>query len=146
MLPVQRGRECYCGTHALSAAVDRPIERCIEGQTVQDEELDEYDIFLQTWEPGERLIHANLPQNLSDPLIRKRPLSDSTSSAPVERSDFTPGHKIMDSDELIVRSYAFFEETHTKWAAEFRDYVLTKGVPEDKLNIYTTSFAHHWVD
>jgi hypothetical protein len=113
---------------------------------VTDEELDEYDIFLQTWEPGERLIHASLPQNLYDPLIRKRLFSDSTGSAPVEHATFTPGQKVMESDERIIRSYAFFEANQPKWAAEFRDYVLSKGVPENKLNIYTTSFAQHWVD
>lgn len=36
------------------------------------DEQDEYDLFLQTWKPSGRLIHATLPQNLSDPVIHER--------------------------------------------------------------------------
>lgn len=89
---------------------------------------DEYDLFLQTWKPGERLIHASLPQHLSDPLSRRRLLADSTGGAPAQRAAFAPGPKVMESDELIARSYDFFEANHAKWVAEFRDYVLTKAV------------------
>jgi hypothetical protein len=52
----------------------------------------------------------------------------------------------MAADELIARSYHFFEKNHEKWVAEFRDYVLSRGVPTAKLDIYNTSFARDWVD
>jgi hypothetical protein len=83
------------------------------------------------------------PQNLSDPFSRQRLFADSTGGAPVVRTPFAPGPKVMESDELIARSYDFFEATHAKWEAQFRDYVLTKGVPTAKLDIYNTSFAQN---
>ena len=109
-------------------------------------EPDEYDIFLQTWEPSERLIHACLPQNLHDPFSRKRLFKDSTGSAPVARTPFNAGHKVMADDESIVRAYDFFKNKQACWSAHFRDYVLKKNVPSSKLDIFVTSFSKLWID
>jgi hypothetical protein len=52
----------------------------------------------------------------------------------------------MASDELLARAYEFFQVRHAKWSREFRDYVLSKEVPEPKFDIYAASFAQLWVD
>lgn len=110
------------------------------------DERDEYDLFLDNWRPGERLLHATLAQNINDPYSRKRLLDDSTGEASVERAPFALGQKIMDDDELVVRAFQFFEDHHDEWAAHFRDYVLDKGVPKEKFDSFVTSFAELWVD
>jgi hypothetical protein len=109
-------------------------------------EPDEYDLFLQSWKPGERLVHASLSQNLDDPFSRKRLFDDSTGSALVARTPFAEGQKVMATEELIARAYDFFQDHHIGWAAEFRDYVLNRNVPEHKFNTFVTSFAQLWVD
>lgn len=109
-------------------------------------ERDEYDVFLESWEPGDRLRHATLPQNINDPFIRKRLFDDSTGRAPVERTPFAPGLKIMATDELVVRAYDFFQGRQADWAEQFRDYVLSKGMSAQKLDTFVTSFAQSWVD
>jgi hypothetical protein len=48
--------------------------------------------------------------------------------------------------ELIARAYDFFQDRHAQWAAEFKDYVLARNVPEDKFNTFVTSFAKLWID
>jgi hypothetical protein len=49
-------------------------------------ERDDYDVFLDTWEPGPILNYATLPQNLNDPMARLRLLDDSTGAAHLCRS------------------------------------------------------------
>jgi hypothetical protein len=109
-------------------------------------EPDELDLFLQSWEPGERLVHASLSQNLNDPFVRKGLFDDSTGSASVARTPFSQGQKVMAKEELIARAYHFFQDRHEGWAAHFRDYVLHRSVPEDKFNTFVTFFAKLWVD
>lgn len=109
-------------------------------------ERDDYDVFLETWEPGEGLRYATLSQNLSDPLVRKRLLDDSSGNGPVARTSHATGQKVMDADELVVRAYDFFQQRHEEWADGFRDFVLSRNVPEDKFNTFVTSFAESWVD
>ncbi|MCV0428668.1 MAG: hypothetical protein K5905_24695 [Roseibium sp.] len=109
-------------------------------------ERDDYDVFLDNWEPGEVLRHASLPQNLSDPLIKKRIFEDSGDNGQVARTTYSPGQKTMDDDEISVRAYDFFQKKHKRWANEFRDYVLSKDVPEEKLDTLVAGFAQLWVD
>ena len=52
----------------------------------------------------------------------------------------------MGADELTVRAYDFFEDHQENWSADFRDYVLSRYVPEDKLDTFVTSFSELWVD
>ncbi|MBX5218770.1 hypothetical protein HJC04_00110 [Rhizobium sp. NLR8a] len=112
----------------------------------QMNDLDDYDVFLETWEPGERLRHLTLPQNLRDPYMRQRLLDDSSGVAPVERVPFATGPKVMASDELIIRSHDFFKDSQKKWSAEFNDYVLGKGVAPAKLDTFLSGFTELWVD
>lgn len=110
------------------------------------EERDEYDIFLDTWQPSERLLLSTLPHNLSDPLTRQRLLADSSGAASAERAAFAPGPKVMDNDEIDARASDFFAQQQKKWSADFRGYVLGKGVPFAKFEMYLVSFATSWTD
>jgi len=107
---------------------------------------DDYDIFLETWEPEDNLLHATLPQNLSDPFIRDRLFSDSRDHGPVIRSNYAPGQKIMDEKEVEVRGYDFFLQHHEEWASHFKDYVLNEGVQEEKFNLFIAYFSKLWID
>lgn len=110
------------------------------------DEQDDYEVFLDTWEPGERLRYATLPQNLADPVAQDRLLSDSTGAAPLTRTAFSPGLKVMDENEGEARLYTFFEERQEKWAEEFEDYLRSREISETKIDVYSKSFANHWVD
>ena len=90
------------------------------------EEKDDYEVFLNTWEPGERLRYATLPQNLADPVVLDRLLRDSTGAAPLMRTAFSPGLKVMDGNES--------------------DYLQSHEIAEAKIDAYCESFANHWVD
>lgn len=111
-----------------------------------DEERDPYDVFLDTWEPGERLRHATLSQNLGDRFVRQRLLEDSSGAAPLERTAFAVGPKVMTGNELATRDPDFFVDRQKEWSAGFRDYVLNEGVPSSKLDTYIVGFAEAWVD
>ncbi|RUX80436.1 hypothetical protein EOA25_37985, partial [Mesorhizobium sp. M2A.F.Ca.ET.040.01.1.1] len=109
-------------------------------------ERDDYDVFLDSWEPDEALRHASLSQNLDDPYIRKRFLDNSAGIAPFARTRFVNGQKVMDAEELVVRAYDFFRQRQETWADEFKDFVLSRDVPEEKLDTFVASFAQLWVD
>lgn len=107
---------------------------------------DDYDVFLQTWEPSELLDHACLPSNLGDPLVQKSLIDDMSATKNVLRTPYKPGHKVMDDDEIVVRGLGFFQEHQQEWSQQFRDYVLFGGVAEAKFDIFATGFAKLWVD
>ncbi|MBV1887004.1 MAG: hypothetical protein KUG61_07975 [Parvibaculaceae bacterium] len=108
--------------------------------------FDEFESFLETWEPSERLKHATLSQNINDPYAVKRLFDDCNGSAAVERTKFASGTKIMVNDELAARAFDFFKEKHAGWSDQFKDYVLSKEVPLHKYNVFVKSFASLWVD
>ncbi|MBV1825296.1 hypothetical protein [Komagataeibacter oboediens] len=108
--------------------------------------MDDYDVFLGNWEPGERLRYSILPQSIADPVVREQLLSDSSGEAPLERTAFSPGLKVMDGSESNTRLFTFFEDRQEKWAEEFRDYLLSRGITVAKIDVYNESFAQHWVD
>ena len=110
------------------------------------EEKDDYEVFLNTWEPGERLRYVTLPQNLADPVVLDRLLRDSTGAAPLMRTAFSPGLKVMDGNESDARLYTFFVERQEQWAYEFQDYLQSHEIAEAKIDAYCESFANHWVD
>jgi hypothetical protein len=110
------------------------------------EEPNDYDVFLETWKPSERLLYAELSQNQADPIAQDRLLMDSTGAAPLERTAYAPGLKVMDDKERRARLYSFFQERQDKWAAEFRDYLLSYEIPNEKIDAYEVGFAQHWVD
>lgn len=87
----------------------------MSGDAGQGEERDPYDVFLDTWEPGERLLHATLPQNLGDPFARQRLLEDSSGAAPLERTAFADGPKIMTANELRPRFLLGPTERMVRW-------------------------------
>lgn len=109
-------------------------------------EDDDYDVWLETWEPGPRAVHASLPHNRSDPLARMRMLEDSSGEAALERTAFSPGHKTMEAEEEDMRFLDFIEDNQEKWAAGFEDYLLSREVPVVKIEVFITSFANDWVD
>jgi hypothetical protein len=109
-------------------------------------EPDDYDLFLVDWEPGERLLNATLKQYLSDPIARARFLEDGTGKAPLERTVFNPGTKSMSEDELRARAYDYFASRQAKWSEHFIDFVLSRGVPNVKLDAFIKAFAELWVD
>jgi hypothetical protein len=110
------------------------------------DERDEYDVFLDTWQPSERLEHATLPSNLFDPLAQTRLLEDSTGAAKLDRTPYQPGPKVLGDCEKQLRAYAFFETNQSVWSADFRDRVLEEGVNSAKFDQFVHCFATHWVD
>ncbi|MEO9875325.1 MAG: hypothetical protein ABJM26_04825 [Anderseniella sp.] len=106
----------------------------------------DYEVFLQTWKPGEMLQHVTLPQYLSDRMALDRILNDGTGEASLTRTPFVPGPKVMAENELVLRALHFFENHQKEWAKEFKDFVLSRGIPVKKLNTFIASFAKSWVD
>ena len=111
-----------------------------------DDDDDDYDVWLETWEPGPRAVHASLPHNVADPVARMRMIEDSTGAAALERSAYSPGHKKMEVEEEGLRHFEFFEENQERWAEEFEDYLRARDVSETKIRIFQKSFAEDWVD
>lgn len=109
-------------------------------------ERDEYDAFLESWDPSELLDYASLPQNLDDPYSRDLLLGDMTGEAGVVRTTYQPGTKLMGDDEKRARAYDFFAEHQREWSKGLREYVLERGVPVTKFNAYARAFATDWVD
>jgi hypothetical protein len=109
-------------------------------------ERDDYDVFLDSWEPGPLLKHAILAPNINDPLALRRLLEDSTGEAGHARTGFAPGLKVMDDQEKRLRGYAFLENRQPIWSAHFRDHVLNAGVDRKKLDLFITGFATFWID
>src|SRR5260370_39811278 len=95
-------------------------------------EYDEYDVFLDNWEPSEILQHATLKTNLHDPVARARLIEDSTGAAELARTAFVAGTKMMPEIEKKLRKYEFIEAHQAEWSSHFRDYVLAEGVDEKK--------------
>lgn len=52
------------------------------------DERDDYDVFLESWEPSRLLLHTSLPQNLDDPYSWDRLLADTNAGADVTRTPF----------------------------------------------------------
>ena len=111
-----------------------------------DDKIDEYSVFLESWEPRERLEYACLAHNQSDPVVQHRLLIDSGAGDPLERATYEPGYKVMSRSELDARHYAFFEDHQDEWSGHLRDYLEERGIPTFKIDIYVSSFANLWVD
>lgn len=106
----------------------------------------EYEVFLETWAPSERLLHASLPQHLGDPYGLARLAADSTGEADVERTPYAPGVKAMPAEERLARRYDYFVDHQQTWSNEFRDYLLSRDIPKKKVDAFLTGFAQAWVD
>jgi len=107
---------------------------------------DDYEVWLETWEPGPRAIHASLPHNLVDPVVRMRVVEDSSGEAALERTPYSPGYKTMGTEEQDMRFLDFIEDRREQWSAGFEDYLVSRDVPEGKIRAFVTSFAKQWVD
>lgn len=107
---------------------------------------DEYDVFLDNWEPSETLEHASLETNLHDPVAHARLIEDSTGDAELARTEFVTGVKVMSEAERKLRKYDFIEAHQAEWSSHFRDYVLEEGVDENKFGQFVHCFATLWVD
>jgi hypothetical protein len=107
---------------------------------------DDYDVFLDSWEPGAILTYATLSPNLNDPVARQRMLDDSTGRADLPRSAYTPGIKLIAPPERALRGWEFFEAHHFEWSTHFRDRVENADIDADKLDLFIQSFSTLWVD
>lgn len=52
----------------------------------------------------------------------------------------------MSAEEEAARAYHYFEDHQQKWSEGLRDYATSRGVPEEKFDLYAQCFATHWVD
>lgn len=109
-------------------------------------ERDDYDVFLETWEPSRLLLHASLPQNLDDPYSRERLFANTDPEADVTRTPFESGPKVMSPKEATARAYHYFKDHQQEWSENMRDYAIRRGLPIEKFNLYTRSFAKLWTD
>lgn len=107
---------------------------------------DDYEVWLESYEPGPLAKNAMLPHNISDPVAQMRMLNDFTGKASLERSTYSLGQKHIDNDEKELRHFGYFQENQESWAAHFEDYLLCRGVPKDKIHLFQTTFAGHWLD
>jgi hypothetical protein len=109
-------------------------------------EDDEYDLFLQTWKPGEILRHSTLDSNLHDPVAQRRLIDDSSGEAKLERTVFKPGPKVLDNDEKVLRSYPFFEDKQAEWSSAFGTRLKNEGIDPTKVDDFVRHFATLWID
>jgi len=107
---------------------------------------DEYDVFLDTWEPSRQLRHATLETNLNDPVMRDRLLKGDDDPDAVVRTVWASGTKVMDSDESYARQAEFFLAKQPLWSAEFRDLAISTGVPAAAFDQIANAFRSDWVD
>ncbi|WP_262267033.1 MULTISPECIES: hypothetical protein [Microvirga] len=107
---------------------------------------DDYDVFLDTWEPSKRLKYATLPSNLFDSIANQRLVEDSTGQADVEREAWAPGTKGMTDQEVRLRGSGFFEAHQPEWSADFRDRLISEGLDPTKVDHFLRCFAEVWVD
>lgn len=111
------------------------------------DEQDDYDVFLDSWQPSNSLTYGTLEHYLSDPFSFHRVLDDTSASAPVLREQNAKGtKKEMSAGEISARGVSFFKDRQECWAAHFRNYVLSKDVPETKLDAYLEGVKNLWID
>lgn len=107
---------------------------------------DDYDVFLDTWEPSPQLRHATSDAYLSDPVVRERLLKGDDDPDAVTRAAWSGGPKVMDADEHVVRQADYFADMQPKWSADYRDLLLSNGVPTAKIGLIEEAFRSDWVD
>ncbi|MEY4250627.1 MAG: hypothetical protein RJA87_2260 [Pseudomonadota bacterium] len=106
----------------------------------------DYDTYLETYEPSELLTYSTLDQYLNDPYVRHRLIGDSDSNSLVVRTAFESGKtKVMGRKELIERQYEYLVQQQPKWSAEFHDYLLSGGIPKRKISSFIDGVATLWV-
>jgi hypothetical protein len=109
-------------------------------------ERDDYDVFLDSWKPDARLLHANIDSNLHDALAHQRLLDGGTGAARVVRAACVAGTKIMSAGEKILRGYKFVEARQAEWSAEFRSRLVSADIDKAKIENFIRCFAQLWID
>jgi hypothetical protein len=109
-------------------------------------ERDDYDVFLESWVPGERLRQASIESNLHDPLASQRLLDDSTGEASAVRTAYVQGIKVIDQREKTVRGYNYFQAHQAEWSTEFRNRLISAEIDDARVDGFIRCFAQHWVD
>ena len=107
---------------------------------------DDYDVFLDNWQPGHLLKYATLESNLRDPLAFQRLLHSNSDTDDVPRTAYASGVKTISDPEHTLKKLGFFKSKQADWAAEFRARVEDAGVDIARLDIFVESFAKDWVD
>lgn len=107
---------------------------------------DEYDVFLDTWEPSEILEHVTLASNLHDHIARDRLLTDSTGVGKLERTPYSSGFKIMSRTEEKLRLYDFFASHQADWSQDFRERLIDNGLDDQKVTDFIRAFSELWTD
>ena len=115
-------------------------------QMPEHEDFDDYDVFLDTWEPSELLQHSTLRPYLYDPMSRERLFSDLSGVGGVTRTPFMQGLKVMEAGEANLRRHKFFEENHSEWSKHFREDVLSNGIDRPSFDAFVSGFAELWID
>jgi len=113
------------------------------------EEPDDYDVFLQTFNPDTMasLVHAGLEQYSNDVLSRERLLEAAHYlGAPLMRHPYAPGPKALSADELALAGADFFAKRQEERWDEFKERVCASGVAAEKLGQYQSAFVEDWVD
>lgn len=109
-------------------------------------EIDEYDLFLETWKPSQLFEHATLDSNLFDPLAQERLLEDVEATGSVQRAANVERIKTIDNREQRLRQFGFFVRTQTAWADDFCQRLCESGITDDKVDSFIRAMATDWVD
>jgi hypothetical protein len=111
-----------------------------------DDDNDDYDVFLDNWVPGGLFEHATSSPYVHDPLVRQRVLEDSTGTADAVRTPNLSGYKSMGADERILRGFRFFKKRSADWSKQFRDQLVSAGLSTKNVDAFISAFARIWVD
>lgn len=111
-----------------------------------DDNNDEYDVFLDDWEPGGLFHHATSAPYVNDPVVRQRLLEDSTGSSDAVRTPNVSGYKSMGTEERIVRGLNFFKKHSADWSNQFRNQLINAGLNVENVDAFIRAFARTWVD
>ena len=118
----------------------------MKGEQSLEAVRDEYDLFLDTWEPSNLLKYSTLSSNLYDPFIHDRLIVDPSAKGEVERTPFLPGVKLMTEEEARLRKFDFLKSNQDNWSDDFRARLLDEGLDEESVDSFIHSFSTLWID
>lgn len=109
-------------------------------------ERDDFDVFLETWEPSELLNYATLDSNLFDPFAEDRLLADMKGTGLVQRTAYVEGPKRIARRERQLRNFDYFKLKQKEWSEDFRSRLISRGLDEAAVRLFVRSFAKDWID
>jgi hypothetical protein len=113
--------------------------------TRNDSGQDEYDIFLDNWQPSQLSDFVSLESNLFDPLAQQELLNDITADGTVQRTLKVNGTRNnMSAEETDIRKLDFFEEQQPLWSDEFRTRLIDEGLQATAVDRYIKTFNCIW--